>query len=162
MARSTHIVVATVARAAALFVVWLVIDDNVSEPELLTGVGVALLATVIVTIVGRVRTGHARMPLSMLRYAYRPLVLLVADTVRVSWVLTKSVVLRRPVNSRFRAVRYRATSNSDDDVGRRVLTAWGASLAPNRYVIGVDTDAELLLVHQLGESGSPLDPLELG
>jgi multisubunit Na+/H+ antiporter MnhE subunit len=145
MARSTHIVVATVARAAALFVVWLVIDDNVSEPELLTGVGVALLATVIVTIVGRVRTGHARMPLSMLRYAYRPLVLLVADTVRVSWVLTKSVVLRRPVNSRFRAVRYR-----------------GASLAPNRYVIGVDTDAELLLVHQLGESGSPLDPLELG
>jgi multisubunit Na+/H+ antiporter MnhE subunit len=162
MARSTHIVVATVARVATLFVVWLVIDDNVSEPELLTGVGVAVLATLIATLAARARTARPRVTLSMLRFAYRPLVLLVADSFRVSWVLVKTLVLRTPSSGRFRAVRYRASSDSDNDVARRVLTTWGASLAPNRYVIGIDTDAELMLVHQLGEAGGPLDPLELG
>jgi multisubunit Na+/H+ antiporter MnhE subunit len=162
MARSTYIVIATVVRAATLFAIWLAIDDNVSQPELFTGIAVALLATVIVTVAGRVRTAHPRMTPSMLRYGYRPLLLLVADSVRVTWVLAKAIVLSRPTGSRFRAVRYRATSDSDADTGRRVLTTWGASLAPNRYAIGVDDDDELLLVHQLGEARGPLDPLELG
>jgi multisubunit Na+/H+ antiporter MnhE subunit len=162
MARSTHIVIATVARAAVLFGVWLVIDDNVSQPELFTGIAVALLAALIAALAGRVRTAHARITPSMVRYVYRPLVLLVADSMRVCWMLSNALAVRRPVNSRFRAVRYRATSDSKEDVGRRVLTVWGASLAPNRYAIGVDLDSEVLLVHQLGEAEGPLDPLELG
>jgi multisubunit Na+/H+ antiporter MnhE subunit len=162
MARSTHIVIATVVRAAALLAIWLAIDDNVSQPELFTGIGVALLATLVVTLAARVRTAHPKLRPSMLRHAYRPLVLLVADSARVTWVLAKTIALRRRPSSRFRAVRYRATSDSGSDTGRRVLTTWGASLAPNRYVIGVDQDDELLLVHQLGEAGGPLDPLELG
>ena len=68
MISATRNVVAIPARVAALFLVWLAIDDNVSEPELLTGVAVALLATALTLMMGRLRTFHARFTLSMFRY----------------------------------------------------------------------------------------------
>jgi multisubunit Na+/H+ antiporter MnhE subunit len=160
---STRNLVAVAARVAALFVVWLAIDDNVSEPELLTGVVVALLATALTLVVGRLRTVHARFTLSMFRYCYRPLALLFADSLRVSWALIGQLLLRRPVTGRFRAVRYGATSaKRETDVARRILSEWGASLAPNRYAIGVDTEGGVLIVHELVETEGALDPLELG
>ena len=85
----------------------------------------------------------------MLRRAWRLPLLLIADTVRVECDVLRSLTGRRGPRGRFRAVRYRATSDSPPDVGRRVLTEWGASIAPNRYVIGVDPEADVLLVHEL-------------
>jgi multisubunit Na+/H+ antiporter MnhE subunit len=155
-------VVTVASRAAAFYVVWLAIDDNVSQPELFLGIGVALIATAITSLTARALTEHARLRASMLRRLYRPLILLVGDSARVSWVLLKAIARRQPSRGRFRAVRYRATGDDREDVARRLLTQWGASLAPNRYVIGIDTDADVLLVHELGEAHGPLDPLELG
>ena len=50
------------------------------------------------------------------------------------------------------------------DTTRRALAKGAGSFAPNSYVVGVDAERELLLVHQLDPSGgaSELDPLELG
>ena len=91
------------------------------------------------------------------------MVLLFADSVRVSWALIRQILLRRPVTGRCRAVRYGATSGErDTDVARRILSDWGASLAPNRYAIGVDREAGILIVHELVETKGALDPLELG
>ncbi len=133
-----------------------------SEPELLTGLVVAILAAMVAGLVARARTVHASFELGMLRHAHRPWILLVTDSVRVSVALFRMAVLRRPVQGRFRAVRYGATGDARSDVGRRILTEWAASLAPNRYAVGVDRDAHSLLVHELVEAGGPLDPLELG
>ena len=149
-------------RAAALFVVWLLIDDNVAQPELFTGVAVALLALALAVVVRRSGTVHARIRISMLRHAWRLPLLLIADTVRVSAAVLGSLSGRRGSPGRLRAVRYRATSDAPEDVGRRVLTEWGASIAPNRYVIGIDTEAEVLVVHELAPGGHDLDPLKLG
>jgi multisubunit Na+/H+ antiporter MnhE subunit len=149
-------------RAAALFVVWLLIDDNVAQPELFTGVVVALLALALAVVVRRSSTVHAQVRLSMLRHAWRLPLLLVADTVRVGATVLRSLTGRRGAHGRLRAVRYRATKDSSLDVGRRVLTEWSASIAPNCYVIGIDTDAEVLLVHELVPTARDIDPLKLG
>jgi hypothetical protein len=50
------------------------------------------------------------------------------------------------------------------DIGRRGLSEILGSLAPNTIVIGVDTERQLLLVHQLHRTGGSenLDVLRLG
>jgi hypothetical protein len=98
----------------------------------------------------------------MLRYVYRLPGLLFADSVRVCGVMLQRLVLRRPTHGRLRAIRYGACSEAETDVGRRVLTQWAASIAPNRYVIGIDTERGVLLVHELVETKGAVDPLELG
>jgi hypothetical protein len=98
----------------------------------------------------------------MLRYLYRLPILLVADSFRVCWVVIRQLALRRERTGHFRAVRYDACGEDEIDVARRALTEWAASVAPNRYVIGVDRESGTLLVHELAETKGSLDPLELG
>ena len=162
MAKWSLLGLAAVARAAAFFALWLLLVDATDEPQMVTGAVCAIAAAGLATAVQSLRSVHARLRPSMLRYVFRPFVLLITDTARVSWALFQRLVLNRPVTGRFRAVKYRATGDGDDDVGRRALTEWGASLAPNRYAIGIDPREGVLIVHQLVDASGPLDPLELG
>lgn len=162
MAKWSLLGLGAVARAAAFFALWLLLVDATDEPNLLTGAACALGAAALATAVQSLRSVHARLRPSMLRYVYRPFVLLVSDTLRVIWALLQRLVLRRPVSGMFRAAQFRATGDSEDDAARRILTQWGASLAANRYAIGIDRRTDLLIVHQLVDASGPLDPLELG
>ena len=94
-------------RAAALYLVWLVIDDNVAQPELFTGVVVAILALALVIVVRRSSTVHPQIRISMLRRAWRVPVLVIADTVRVSATVVRTLTRPPRPHGRFRAVRYR-------------------------------------------------------
>lgn len=162
MARRVHLTAKLALRAAALYVVWLLIDDNVSQPELFTGIVVALLALTLAVVLNRASTVAISVRPAMFRYAYRIPLLLIADSLRLCGVLFKCVLLRHRRTGHLRAIQYRAVSDASEDVGRRVVTHWSASMAPNRYVIGIDTEAGVLLVHELVETKGPLDPLELG
>ena len=151
-----------VLRAAAFFLLWLLLVDSVGTQQLVAGGVCAVIAAVLATgIHSRGSVGAHPRP-SMLRFIYRPFTLLVSDSARVTWALFARLVLRRPVSGRLRAVRYDAVADDPEDVARRILTEWGASTAPNRYVIGIDADRRVLLVHELVRSSGPLDPLELG
>ncbi len=149
-------------RAAVLFAIWLVLVDAVDVPNLLTGGACAVLAAAISTRVQSLRTVSAKPQLRMLRFVYRPFKQLIGESALVTWALFARVVLRWPVSGHFRAARYGAVADEPEDVAKRIFTQWGASAAPNRYVIGIDTDRRVLLVHELVRSSSPLDPLELG
>lgn len=162
MAKWSLLGIIAAARAAAFFALWLLLVDGTDEPNLIAGAVCALLASALATLVQSLRSVHARPRPRMLRYLYRPFVLLVSDTVRVTWALLQRLVLRRAVQGSFRAVRYRCSSDEPDDVARRLLTEWAASVAPNRYAIGVDPGQEVLIVHELVPARGPLDPLELG
>jgi multisubunit Na+/H+ antiporter MnhE subunit len=149
-------------RAAAFFALWLLLVDNTQQPQLWTGAVVALLAALTIAAVDRLHVPHPRLRLAMLRRAYRPLLLLVTDSARVSWALARMLAGSPREIGRFRAVRYRAVGDDPESIARRVLTEWSASLGPNRYAIGCDPDAGILLVHELVDAGGPLDPLEVG
>lgn len=149
-------------RAVAFFALWLLLVDELDEPNLITGAVCALLAAALSTLVQSLRSVHAKPRAAMLRYAYRPLILLVTDTARVAWALIARGVLRRPVAGRWRAVRYATTGDAPDQVARRILTEWGASAGPNRYSVGIDPERGVLLVHELVPAKGPLDPMELG
>lgn len=153
---------ATSVRAVLFFGLWLVLIDNTSEPDLINGAVTVVIAVALAGAVQSLRSVNARPRASMFRYVHRPLLALVTDAWRVTAALGGALVLRRPVHGHFRAVRYRATGDGPEAVTRRILTEWGGSLGANRYVIGIDAENEVLLVHELVESSSPLDPLELG
>ena len=145
-----------------LFALWLLLVDSVDGPNMITGAVCALVAAALAARVKSLRRVHARPRIGMLRFVYRPFTLLVTDSVRVTWALVARVVLRRQSAGHFRAVRYRAVTDDPEDVARRILTEWGASAGPNRYVIGIDGRRRVLLIHELVPSSRPMDPLELG
>lgn len=153
---------AMLGRATLFFGLWLVLVDSTDEPDMITGAVCVVIAVALATAVQSLRSVHARPRPSMFRYAHRPLLALVTDSVRVTAALGAALLLRRPIQGRFRAVRYRATGDEPDAVARRILTEWAGSVGANRYVLGIDTDNELLLVHELVASPGRLDPLELG
>lgn len=162
MAKWSRMGIAALMWAAALFALWLLLVDGVDEPDLITGGVCALAAAGLATAVQALRSEHPHVRPVMLRRLYRPFLLLVTDTIRVSLALFAHLVLRRRVHGTFRAVRYRATSNEPDELARRLLTEWAASLAANRYAIGIDQRRHVLIVHQLVDASGPLDPMELG
>jgi hypothetical protein len=159
---STRIGIGVLIRVAAFFAIYLLLADTVETPELITGVVAAVLAAAVATLMDNSRSVDASVRPSMLRYAYRPFIALVSDSGRAAWALVQLLVLRRPVRGRFRVVRYTATGEQAQDAARRVLTEWAGSLGANRYVIGIDPERELLIVHEMIPAQAPLDPLELG
>ena len=154
-----------VAWFIALGALWLVLDDNVATPELITGAVAALVGTVAAGVVHSQRLVQFKPRPRMLRRAWRPLARLVPDTALVLGVLLKRLVLRRPPRSGFRAIPFRCGRQEGAyDTARRALAKSGGSFTPSAYVVGVDGERDLLLVHQLERRGDArsLDPLELG
>lgn len=142
---------------------YLVLIDTVSSPELYAGAGVVLLAAIAVTASLQQQFVEARVRASWLVRVYRPVLQIPVQMSLVIYELAAQ--LRHPRRSRghFRAVPF-AAGNSDYDVGRRGLSEILGSLAPNTIVLGVDTERQLLLVHQLHRTGAAddLDVLGLG
>ena len=149
----------------ALAALWLGLDDTVAFPELMTGAAAALIGAVAAELVHSQNLVRLRIKPGWLRHAWRPLLQLLPDTVRVMAVLFRQLVLRRPPRGEFRAVRFHPGRPDDaEDTARRVLAKALGSFAPNSYVIGVDDERDIMLVHQLEPRGGAekLDPLELG
>ena len=162
MAKWSLLAMAALTRAAAFFGLWVLLVDGLDAPNLIAGGLIALVAAALATVVQSHRTVHARPRLHMFRRAYRLAPLLVTDTARVTLALFRRLVLKRNIRGRIRAVPYQAGGDDSTDVARRLLSVWAASVAPNRYAIGVDPDREILIIHELVDATGPLDPLELG
>ena len=149
----------------ALAALWMVLDDNPALPELITGAVAATLGAIAAEIVHAQNLVRVRLEPRALRHAWRPLVRLVPDTARVMVGLFRMLVLRKRSRGRFRAVPFRAGREAGAyDTTRRALAKFGGSFTPNSYVVGIDTERDLLLVHQLEPTSGPddIDPLELG
>jgi multisubunit Na+/H+ antiporter MnhE subunit len=78
--------------------------------------------------------------------------------VRDCWLLTTALVrhLRGvPVNSGFRAIPFRRGGEDARASARRALVVLAISVSPNSIVVGIDEEADLMLVHQLIPAPKP-------
>lgn len=146
--------------------VWLVLTDTVATAELVTGAVAATLGALCATVVRTERVTTVRVRPGWLLRAWRPLWQAVPDTGTLLLALWRALVLRRPVDGAFRVLRFAAEPvGSPLEAGRHVLAETAGSFAPNTYVVGIDTDNGIILVHQLvptpGDRSSG-DPLGLG
>jgi hypothetical protein len=143
---------------------YLLLIDTRSLPELYALCGVALLAAIAFESSRELGFVEASFKARWLRHAWRPLVRVPLDIATVCREALAQLVQRKRTRGRFRAVRFSSDGNAADLSGRAALAEVLGSLAPNTIVIGVDSERELLLVHQLRREGGheELDVLRLG
>ncbi len=147
----------------ASFYLLLIDTPNVVEVYVLAGV--AVLAAAMFVISREQAFTEATFRPQWLARSWR-----IALSVPVHiWFLCSEAVAqllrRKRTRGAFRAVPFNAGSDEvPRDAGRRAVAEALGSLAPNTIVIGVDSDRDLLLVHQLRRQGGreQLDVLGLG
>jgi multisubunit Na+/H+ antiporter MnhE subunit len=131
----------------ALLALWLLLV-TVSLSELVAGMIAAAIAATAVEVVraqGLVRFDPD--PRWFLRIWKLP-----RSIVRDCWLLSVALVRHltgRPVNSGFRAIPFRSGGDDSRSSARRALVVLAISVSPNSIVIGIDEEADLMLVHQL-------------
>jgi hypothetical protein len=146
-----------------LCVLWLALADSRALPEL---VAAAVAAAIGATFAGAIaRPGRPRtLPAvaSLCRSApyaiFRPIHRLVLDSAILVAALWRRIVRRERIAGEFRAARHSPPPGARTAAARGIAEIWG-SLTPNRYIVGIDDEDNLILVHELIRTDEPLDPL---
>lgn len=143
---------------------WLVLSDNWSLPEVLTGVVAAAIGATGSELVRR--RGIAQMALRA-RWLLRPLRVFAAaprDLVLVTGAVARQALHREPQRGRVVVVPFAHGGETKRAHARRALAESFGSFAPNTIVIGVDEEHDELVAHQLAPHGTPkatADPMGL-
>jgi multisubunit Na+/H+ antiporter MnhE subunit len=150
------------ARWALLMALWLLLTDTHQWQELVAGAVTAAIGATVAGLVvrpGQPKTVSKSLAVLSLgpRRLGRPLVRLVADTGILTLALVRALAGRRPRGS-FRVVRFTPDPPRRSAAGRAMTEIWG-SLTPNRYVVGIDDEDGVLMIHELVRTDEPLDPL---
>lgn len=132
-----------------LYLFWLLLVDVLAPPEVVVGLGAAALAVLPAAGI-RVHGGRR------FRARWRWLALLRAvpwsvarDSAVVLAVLWRRLVRRERVRGRFRIVRFPAGDDDQEAATWRAFAIAATSVAPNTYVVGIDSENKTALVHQL-------------
>ncbi len=141
-------------------VLYLVLVDTVVLPELVTGAVIAAIGASGASLVRAQRRVVMRPRASWLVTLWRPL----ASYPRDFWTVTRALARREPARGMLYALTFAPGTDDARSAARRVLGPTAGSFAPNTFVVGLDADRGLLLVHQLVPSPDPAadaDPLGL-
>jgi hypothetical protein len=138
--------------------IYLVLVDTVALPELVAGAVIAIIGASGATLLRAQRRVVMRPRASWLVALWRPVVSYPGDLVTV----TRALVRPKTVSGRLYALPFEPGPDDARSAARRVLGPTAASFPPNTFVVGLDSERGLLLVHQLVPSDDPVaaaDPL---
>ena len=129
---------------------WAAVDDSVAPDELLAGAGAAATAAVAATVVNRQARIRYRIRAAWLLRALALPGQVASDTLAVFAVLGRTVATRAPApHGAYREVPVRYGDDTPLGVTRRVLLTGARSLAPNAFVVDLDSERDVMLVHEL-------------
>ena len=128
---------------------WVVVDDSIARDELLAGAGAAALGAFLAELATYQAATHFRMRSEWLAPALRLPVQVLLDTGIVFAALWRRLARGEEPPSGFVELPARYGDESDEGVTRRALYVGGRSVAPNTYVLGIDKDRDVMVVHQL-------------
>jgi multisubunit Na+/H+ antiporter MnhE subunit len=128
---------------------WVAIDDSLQSDELLAGAGAAALAALaaeVVTYQAAVRLHvQPRWLLAAVRLPWE----VARDAGLVYSALVRLLLRRQPPDSEFAELPVRYGDGTPRGETRRVLLTWARSLAPNMFVLGMDAERDVMVVHRL-------------
>jgi multisubunit Na+/H+ antiporter MnhE subunit len=128
---------------------WVMIDDSVETDELLAGAGAAALAAVFAELVTYQAATRFRMRTGWLGPALRLPGQVVGDTIIVYRALWRRLAHGEQPPSAFLELPARFGDDTPEGVTRRTLLVGGTSLAPNTFVLGLDRERDVMVVHRL-------------
>jgi multisubunit Na+/H+ antiporter MnhE subunit len=134
---------------ALLMAFWVVLDYSTERNELLAGAAAAAIGASLAELVTRAAGVRLRMRARWLRPASRLPWQVVTDTAAVFAALGRRLARGEEPASGFRELPARHGGDTAEDLTRRVLLTGGRSVTPNAFVLGIDPDRDVMVVHQL-------------
>lgn len=146
-----------VARRAGSFLAWWVglmafwvwIDDTLARAELLVGAGVAVMGALFAETVQHQAGTYLRVRFEWFAYALPIPMRVVRDLGIIFHALWRRIVAGESPSSSFEEVPMKVGGQTSEEVTRRALVVAGTSIAPNTFVLGIDEDRSVMLVHRL-------------
>jgi len=140
---------------------WFMLDDSPRPDELAVGAAASALAALLATVVSR-KAFHATNPGHSDAAAGRQAVgagwrreavslpgQVLRDTALVYVALGRMVARGGPPPGGYTEISLPYGDGSTQGVVRRVLLTWARSVAPNSFVVGMDPDRDVMIVHRL-------------
>jgi hypothetical protein len=141
-----------------LVVLWLAFVDTLASAEVALGLVAAAVAATAADLVRAQALVRFRLEPRWLR----DLPQLPWQVLRDCWVLGAALwrhLTGRPVRGVFRVAPFPSEDDDARSSARRALVTGILSLAGNTYVVGIEGDEGIMLIHQLiPEPGSPVPP----
>jgi multisubunit Na+/H+ antiporter MnhE subunit len=128
---------------------WVMLDDSVATDELLAGAGAAAIAASLAELVTYQAASRFRMRIGWLVPALRLPGEVARDTVIVYRALWRRLVHGEQPPSAFIERPVRFGDDTPEGVTRRTLLVGGTSVAPNTFVLGIDPERDVMVLHQL-------------
>jgi multisubunit Na+/H+ antiporter MnhE subunit len=128
---------------------WVAVDDSIGLAELGAGAAVAALGALLSELAFQQAGTRIVVRLRWLSKVVQLPGQVLGDTVLVFRALWRRLVHGEQPPSGFRELPVRYGDDSDAGVTRRVLLIGASSLAPNTFVLGLDKDRDVMVVHQL-------------
>jgi multisubunit Na+/H+ antiporter MnhE subunit len=128
---------------------WVMLDDSIATDELLAGAGAAAIAALLAELVTYQAASRFRMRIGWLAPALRLPGEVIRDLVIVYAALWRQLVRGQQPDSAFTELPTRYGDDSPEGVTRRTLLIGGRSLAPNTFVLGIDSERDVMVVHRL-------------
>lgn len=132
-----------------LMSLWVLLDDSIAMAELLAGAGAAALGAVLAELAQYQAATQFRMRLRWLLPALVLPAQVGRDLIVVTRALWRRLVHGEKPESGFRELPARFGDDSPQGVTRRALLTAGRSIAPNSFVLGLDRERDVMVVHQL-------------
>jgi multisubunit Na+/H+ antiporter MnhE subunit len=128
---------------------WVVLDDSIAFDELLAGAGAAALGAFLAELAAHQTQTRFRTRIEWLAPALRLPGDVGRDLVIVFAALWRRLARGEAPASGFRQIPVRYGDDTAEGRTRRVLLVGGRSVAPNSFVLGLDPEREVMVVHQL-------------
>jgi hypothetical protein len=138
-------VAAWVAWWLALFWLWMLLSGDWNRIELIAAACAAAVAATVAEIARTRARVSPRVPARWLAQVWTVPHQVVVDFGIITWALVRSVGRGEGVRGEFRAHPFPA----DEGQGVRAWAAWAANFSPNAYVVEIDAERNLALVHDL-------------
>ena len=154
---------------ALLMAFWVMLDDSFRPDELLVGAGGSALAALLATAVSNaafsggavkdsaVKDSAVKGGTGWLRQAAALPGQVLRDTGAVYVALGRMVVQGGPPPGGYTEIPVRYGDGSTHGIIRRVLLTWTRSLAPNTFVVGMDPERDVMIIHRLAGGATGQD-----
>lgn len=139
----------------ALFVLYLLLAGKAEGEEALAGLVLAVPAAVAMIAVREAGRLHYRPRWRWLGKLGRLPGKVVKDCAIVAAALWRALVRREKVEGVFRTIPFDPGGEDAESAARRALVVAGVCVAPNTFVVALEEERGLILVHQLVPSAQP-------
>ena len=133
----------------ALWWLWMLLAGEWNHYEWIAAAGAATVAATIGEVARTRADVSAHVPSRWLARGWTALLMVVVDFAILVWALVKSALRREVVRGSFRAHEFPAGGDDAESVGMRTWVNLLANYSPNAYVVDIDQERQLVLLHDL-------------